>query len=212
MSESGVLEKTTVEPEWMGPLRAELEPKATDELQRLLVEDFDATVMRIKRMAATIRIMEERGEEIKNEGLRMIQHLRAIAHGRMMPELVCACLDKRLLLNAAASLPLPDQKRIADDERIKVVVVTDEGTTYRKVRALAMSAPEIRQVLDTSRLSPHIRSEAEQVSWLNAADRRTPKPVEPVVVVAHPKGIRINGAMTISRAEWKRWDRELDKL
>jgi hypothetical protein len=87
------------------------------------------------------------------------KYLQRMVYGQVLPELVvnaAGCPEK--VLRLAANLPLPDQKRFAENEPIKVV---ESGGDFRMVPALSLSSKQVDQVIGEGGL----RTETEQAHW-----------------------------------------------
>lgn len=131
-------------------------------LREELAKAFRVTVEQIVRMAAIIRLLEDRGENLDDIKSSMLGNLRRVAYGQILPDVMVRFQSVPLLLNRVSMLPIPDQQRLLSDEPIKVMILENGKTDHRLVRPLKMSKSEIQQVF----AGEHLRDDGEQVSWL----------------------------------------------
>lgn len=136
----------------------------TAALKRELVLTASAAAGQVLRMAAIVRLLEERGEDLSEVKVGMIRYLRRIAYGQVLPEIVTTFSDYPLLLNRLTSLPLPDQDRIARGESVEVMISTDNGPDVRLIAPINLTAEQVYQVFGDGR----VRSDSEQVAYLDA--------------------------------------------
>lgn len=155
-----------------------LSPPIESELSRLsslgnaalrdeLVRCMSDTASHLLRLAAIIRVLEERGENLSDLKIGMVRHLRRIAYGQILPEVVVRFGSSTMLIDKIGSLPLPDQRRIASGEPIKLLVGRGD---HRMVDPLNMTQDQVRQAFGKD----HIRDDAEQAAFLDSPDRRRP--------------------------------------
>lgn len=153
----------------------ELVHKTTDELKAALADCLRVTVDGLRMAAVYVRELESRGEDLAALKVSMMKYLRLIAYGQMLPEVVVRYAGQPLLLNIIGSLPVPDQGRLAAGDSVKMVTYTSDGQlTHRMVDPRELHPAQMRQVFDKG----SIRSESEQVVWLDAdrAKRRCEVP------------------------------------
>lgn len=142
----------------------------TTELRTLLVRSLGVTVEQVILMAAIVRRLEELGDDLTDLEISVFPLIRKVAYGQIVPELLVRLQGKPSLLRRAASMPLPDQRGIANGEPLKVI---QPGGDHRMIPPLKLTAVETRQVF----ASDHIRDEAEQAAWLR--EREQNQPVKP---------------------------------
>ena len=106
-----------------------------------------------------------------------------------IPELLVALQGSPMLLDRVSALPLPDQRRIAAGEPLKVVVTDDGKTTHRLVEPSRMNRFEIFQVF----AKDHIRDDGEQVGFINSKSPPERRPRNGVVLDTKKGGIFVNG-------------------
>lgn len=115
------------------------------------------------RQAATAFLeMEKAGDDVSfiRSGLR--QMLRAIAGGRMLPEVYNfgGGLRQRLM-----SMPIAIQEMVVKGDPLPLVVLKDgEGIETLRVPALRLLPKQLQQVFGDD----HVRTEGEQRVWLEA--------------------------------------------
>jgi hypothetical protein len=113
----------------------------------------------LRRLAVIVRLLEERGENLADLRIGLLPYLRQIAHGQVLPEVLVRFAQSPWIVRLVSSLPLPDQKKLADGERIELVFRRDTGFDKRLVDPLAMTRDQVLLAFDRNRL----RSEEEQV-------------------------------------------------
>jgi hypothetical protein len=149
---------------------ADLAALDDDALEAELVRAMGLTVTSLVRTAWIIRLMEERGRDLSHLKIGMLDYLRRIAYGQVAPELVVHYSESPALLRILASLPLPDQQRLASGEPVKLVVRRPEGKfDVRMVEPLKMARDQLALVFGRGK----IRDEAEQILML---EDRQPRP------------------------------------
>ncbi len=131
-----------------------------DVLFREMREWVVLNVFQVVRLAAMLRLAEDKGWEIPEDIAHVpVASLRLIAYGQLDPSLFLALLGRPAFFRKAKALPLPDQAKIAQNEPLRVM--QNKGD-YRMVPALSMTDAEIKQVFDGDR----IRNDTEQVGYL----------------------------------------------
>lgn len=180
----------------------ELSHFTTPELMERLKDAFQITAKALIEVAAIVRILEDRGEDLSSLKLGMIDWFRKIAHGQVLPEVFERYRLRPRLLESVASLPIPDQERLsADDAAIPVLTFAGEELSQRQVDPLELTPQEMKQVFTRGRL----RSLSEQRGWLNdqTRKRRSAPQQEPnldVVVNRKKQCVVING-VSLSRSQ-----------
>lgn len=129
------------------------------ELRKDFVRSLSVTVEQIIRMAALVRRLDELGDDLSDLEISLLPKIRKVAYGQVIPELLVRLQGRPSLLNRAAGLPLPDQRRIAEGEPLRVM---EMGGDHRMIPPLKLTATEISQLFRAD----SIRDDAEQMSWL----------------------------------------------
>lgn len=149
---------------------AELAAMDSETLRRELAEGLRLTARHLLRLALIVRTLEERGEDLSDLRIGLLGHLRRIAHGQILPEIVVRYAESPALLRRIETLPMPDQRRLAKGEGVQLAVRAPDGSiTHRLVDPLHLSYDQVRLVFGPR----GIRDEAEQAIML---DRQRPKP------------------------------------
>lgn len=142
---------------------ANLKELPTEKLREQLGRTLKLTAEHLLRLALIVRILEERGEDLSDLRLGLLSHLRRIAYGQVLPEVVVRFAGSPALVQRISNLPLPDQERLAQGEPVKLVTVGADGQAdHLLVDPLNMSMPQLAQVFAPDRL----RGEAEQLALL----------------------------------------------
>lgn len=140
-----------------------------EELRRELLLSVTRTAAELVRLSWVVRLLEERGEDLTDLRLALVPTLRLIAHGQLIPEIVVRYGHSSRLLGIARSLPIPDQKRLAEGERVPMAVQRPDGSFDQQMADPAiMSGRQINQVFAAGR----IRSVEEQVLLLHDRPRK----------------------------------------
>ncbi len=130
------------------------------ELLTGLKEALEVTLRAVILTAAYVRRLDDLGIEIPSRFEKAgLSYYRLISHGQILAELFVTLCTERNLLSKASQLPLPQQRRIAANEPLKVMEL---GGDHRMVPPLAMTGCEITQMFTRGRL----RSEGEQIGYL----------------------------------------------
>jgi hypothetical protein len=108
-------------------IEAELRPLATDKLKSLFLECYGKAGDFLARAAICVKLMEERGENLK--GFPMLGLFRRIAAGQVIPELVWTFIESpsRTIVERCA---LPDQKRLVANPMVPVIEPTADGKSF----------------------------------------------------------------------------------
>lgn len=157
----------------------------TAELKEELAKSMRITGEHLLRMAAIVRILEDRGEDLRDIRYGIVGYLRRIACGQVLPEVVAKFQGAPMLLSRISHLPLPDQHRIVKCDSISVSAgVVDGEIQHRSVPLLAMSRDEIYQVFASDR----VRDEAEQEAYLHGRGQSKRKQNQDGVVLDKKRG------------------------
>jgi len=132
-------------------------------LRRELVASLSLTAAHLTRLAWIVRLLEERGEDLSDLRIGLLDYLRRIAHGQVLAELVARHAASPALLRTLAALPLPEQARIAGGGQVTLVVRGTDGKFDRRLADVArMTRGQVAQVFGPSGL----RDEPEQILLL----------------------------------------------
>lgn len=143
----------------------ELARLTTDELRAELSRGLQITANTLTRLAAIVAELERRGEDLSHLRFALIGHLRRIAAGQVIPELVVRFQGTPRLLQRLVLLPITDQKRLASGELVQLAVRGQGGTvTHRMVDPMTLNGEQMRQVF----ADDHIRDYAEQAPIVEA--------------------------------------------
>jgi hypothetical protein len=157
-------------------LFARFREMTVEELMQLLADGLNLTARSLLSNAVAIAVLEEKGKDLSGLKISLLHHLRKIACGQLLPEVVVRFAGKPSLITRVGSLPIPEQRRLAAGEHVLLLVpdVHEGGYTHRMADPLDMSAAQISQVFARD----HIRSEAEQALKLDERheEARTPIP------------------------------------
>jgi hypothetical protein len=164
----------------------------SDALRRELADSLAGTAHHLLRLAAIVRILEERGEDLTELRIGMLGHLRRIAYGQVLPETVVRFAEYPLLLQRVGQLPIPEQRRLADGESITIAVRREDGTfDHREADPLAMTPQQIHQVFSRG----SIRGLGQQI--LTLEDR--PARAKAAAVKSDCRADRERGGIVVGR-------------
>lgn len=179
---------------------AELLALSTEALRAELAQQMQATAQHLLRLAWIVRILEDRGEDLSGLMVPLLDYLRRIAYGQVLPEVVVRFADQPLLLAAVASLPIPDQRPFAEGQPLRLVVPVPEaqggGWTHRLVPPARLGKAGVSQAFDRGRL----RSEGEQKEWLLAQASRSATRGQRHVQRGKARADRSTGEIVVGRS------------
>lgn len=136
----------------------------TEQLREELVRTLGLTASNLARMAQIVRVLEERGEDLEALHIGLLHHLRRIAYGQVLPEVVVRFAGRPFLIKVIGNLPIPDQCRIAAGEPVAMATTDPVGvTTHRMVDPYIMTPGQAAQVF----AADHIRDLSEQAVILD---------------------------------------------
>ena len=148
----------------------ELSGLDTAELRLELARGLRVTADSLLRLAWIVRLLEERGEDLSDLRIGLLDYLRRIAYGQVAPELVVRYAESPGLMRTLAALPLPDQQRIASGEPVQVVVRREDGKfDVRMADPIKMTRDQISQVFGRGK----IRDQSEQILILEDSRPKT---------------------------------------
>lgn len=179
---------------------SELATTSTPELLLRLQSAISVTVEKLLEIAAIVRVLEDRGEDLDSLKMGMIDWFRRIAYGQCLPEVFERYRYKPRLLEAVAALPIPDQSKLSAPCSLPVLVLSAGEVSERQVDPVDMTAREIRQVFGKGRL----RNLTEQRGWLE--DHRQSRisvqvELESGVVVDKKKRCLVINGFRVSRSQ-----------
>ncbi len=153
-------------------LAQELAGYTTEQLRAELARGLQVTAECLLRLALVVKLLEERGEDLSGLRLPLLHHLRRIACGQVLPEVVVRFAAAPGLIAKIGSLPLPEQKRLAEGGKVTVVVRTAAGeTTHKQVDPLHLAPGQVSLVFARD----HLRGIAEQGVLLDQRPERGEK-------------------------------------
>lgn len=154
----------------------------TVEIHRRLADALGRTVDGLKRAAACVRVLEERDEDLSYISGDLFGRLRLIAYGQLLPEVVFHFAGLPGLTRIIQSLPIPDQKRMAEGGKVEVAVRRGDSFDTRMMAPLDMTSDQIKQVFAGGRIRPV----GEQIAHLES------EPVHTKVEAARPRAARVH--------------------
>lgn len=156
----------------------------TDELRGEFARVLGLTARNLVYLAAVWKELESRGVDLSGLRSGLIAYLPHIASGAVSPEAVVRFAGSPPMLRAITSLPLDQQRRLAEGEPVKLVVKQGDAFTHRMLPAHALTQPQVKLVFGERRM----RSEAEQIAIL------TRPPIEAV-----PRKPVLKGQVVVDR-------------
>jgi hypothetical protein len=171
---------------------AEFSSMKTLQLKSELAKALSLSALALLRLATIVRILEERGEDLSDLKIGLLGHLRKIAYGQLLPEIVVRFVSTPSMMKKIAELPIPDQAHLAEGGKVKLVIKGPHGWTNRMADPLLMPYELFRQVFGPR----GIRDEAEQILVLEAKSNEKPTP-EPTVIPNRVKADRKKGGIRI---------------
>lgn len=174
--------------------RDDIHSETSEALRDRLKRALTRTASDLVEMALIVRELEGRGEDLSSLRLGLVDHLRRIAAGQLLPDLVVRFSGFPALLQIASSLALPDQERLAGDKPLPLAVWREGRIEWREVDPLSLTWAQLRQVFAGTRF----RSQAEQVSRLE--DAATKRVARPRPARSHVRADRERGGLVCGRS------------
>lgn len=168
----------------------ELRSKSDQELKELLGAAIRVTIEQLVEIALVVRVLEERSVDLGDIKLGLLFYARRIGYMQLLPELVIQFQGYPSILRRVASFAIPDQLRLLSNKDIGVAVMAKDGIpTHRQWPVLELSPDQAKQVF----AHDHIRSDEEQIAWLNRAEQRNRRrrPREVVSLNIRKRGIDV---------------------
>ncbi|WP_406850120.1 hypothetical protein [Chromobacterium phragmitis] len=135
------------------PTPAELSNLSTQMLREELARSVELTARHLMRLATIWAELERRGEDLSDLRIGLATFLPQIAARQLSADAVIRFAGQKLLLNAVATLPLPEQERLARGGSVKLLSYDGHGEAVAvDVPAHALSAQQIRQVFDLGKM------------------------------------------------------------
>lgn len=128
------------------PGMAELRAMSNDQLIAALAETMGQTAEKMARLAAIVAVLEDRGVDLSSLKMGMMDQLRLIAHGQLLPEVAARFLAQPMLLSRIAALPLSDQQELVDKGAIKIAQSADDADDVLERPLGQLTRDEIWQV------------------------------------------------------------------
>lgn len=140
LSERNVTTSETPVPSGMADDYRRMKRLSDELLDAELSETLELTARHFFKLAAIVRLKEERGHDLSE--IPMIGYLRQIAYGHLLPDVVAHYAgDKPFIVRALAKLPVVDQAK-AIKEGVEIGVVRSGGRFDRVRVALKDLQPE----------------------------------------------------------------------
>jgi hypothetical protein len=150
----------------------------------------------IIKAARIVGAMEVAGDDLSKFPSRFLLAMRRISSGHLLPDAYIKF--DGMLRSRVASLPIQDQKSLADGMKISLVVFREGKTETLSVDPGDLQSVQLKQVFDID----HIRSESEQVAWIESrALQGKPKKIESEIQVHRNKGGIVVSGVFISRKD-----------
>lgn len=113
-------------------------------------------------MADIVGELERRGDDLEDLRLGLIDYLRRIASGQLLPDVVVRYAGQPNVLKRVAVLPIADQRKLVTQPAIDFAVWRGDSIEWKKVDPSLMTTTQLTQVLAPD----HIRTRSEQVTLL----------------------------------------------
>jgi hypothetical protein len=176
--------------------RDDLQSLSTADLRRELSAALELTAQTLRRLAAIVRILEDRGEDLSDLRLGFLGYVRQVAHGQVAPEVVVRFAESPLLIRRVAALPMPDQVRLASGEPVDLVVIGPNGRPdTRRVDPLNLGRDQIVQVFSPT----GIRDISEQILIVESRSQKPPKAKTGKTIVGKVTVDRERGGIVVGR-------------
>ena len=190
------------------PTSINLSTLTIPELRTALADAMTFTLSGLIQASKIVGELERRGENLSDLRDSTIPNLRKIACGQLLPEVYVRLFCKPSILNRVASLPIPDQEKIAAGKPVEVYLLGDAaGAELILQRVEDMESATAQQVFASGK----IRSKSEQVAWLRARMIPRPRPAGPNVSLDRKrKGIYCESHSFVSLADLRDYVSQLE--
>jgi len=133
----------------------DLSTLTSNQLRTELTASLARTVAEFRRLAWIVRLLEERGEDLTDLRLSLLPYLRKIAYGQLLPEIMIRFSQSPGVMRVVASLPMPDQEKLANGERIPMAIRTPDGKLDKRlVDPLGLRADQLSLVFTSNSIRP----------------------------------------------------------
>lgn len=173
---------------------SELAALSSDRLRARLAEVMTTTAEGLREMASIVGELERRGEDLSDLRIGIVDHLRRIASGQLLAEVVIKCAGQPRLLSIAARLPLEDQRRLVSGQPFDLAVWRSGKIEWRKIDPLSATPSQLMQLFHVDR----VRTQSEQVSLLEQSGS-TARPKK-TTVKAKAKADPIRNGIKVGRS------------
>lgn len=127
----------------------------TPMLRAELARALTVTAETLVYLAAIWRELERRGEDLSDLRAGIGQYIPLIAAGQLAAEAVVHFAGRVQLLRAVQTLPLDEQRRLADGGTVRVVTLTANGQLDEtEMMVTALTGEQVRMVFDIGRTRP----------------------------------------------------------
>ncbi len=177
---------------WLVKFRAMEVP----ELKQMLADGLGMTATSLLRNACLVQVLEEKKEDLSalRIGRDLLNHLKKIAFGQMLPEVLVHFASKPNLVTAVGNLPLDAQRRLVSGEPVELIVLGDDGKrTSRMADPLKMTQRQVKQVFSRE----GVRDSASQHLVLD--DRREKAGLPIPETVCGLKIDKVRGGIVVGR-------------
>jgi hypothetical protein len=108
-------------------LTTQLRAMSTEQLKQELTDRLGLTAESLLRTACLVALLEERGEDLSGLRIGLIDHLRKIALGTLLPEIVVRFAGNGRMIRRIGELGIVEQRRILAGERPEDVLKLEAG-------------------------------------------------------------------------------------
>lgn len=137
----------------------------TAELKLELTASLNLTASHLMRLAIIVRTLEERGEDLSDLRIGLLNYLRRIAYGQVLPEIIVRFAEYPSLVQRISHLPIPEQQRLSQGDP---VAVAEGDGDHRLIDPLLLTSEQVRLVFAKDRL----RAVPEQAAMLRESPRK----------------------------------------
>lgn len=137
-------------------------PTAT--LLEMLAAGLKGAADHMFQVSAIVVELERRGEDLSGLGSAMRKHLRLVATGSLLPEILVNYASRETILNQLAAMPIHEQKKILNDPTVTLMI----GGEPKQMKLLAIPYGAVDQLFDSGR----IRDNEEQAAFIQSRGKR----------------------------------------
>jgi hypothetical protein len=168
----------------------------------IMVENF-------RKIALIVKEMDHRGMDLSSIHIPMLEHVRRIAAGEMLPEVLAKFATNRMALRMVSAMPIKEQRKALAGPIPVARRTADGGVQFKSVAVEEMGYRELKTVFDEEQ--GRMRRKEEQELVAKAANSHL-RPIQiKAAEVDKKRGVvRVNIPGTYDAATLRKWLKALE--